>query len=788
MAPLDRKLWRTFGRIWAQTLAIALVLGCGIMVLVMAEGTLRSLSETRAAYYDRHRFADVFANATRAPKSLLPVIATLPGVAAIEARVVLTAAVDLPGMVEPASARILSLPDSGAPGLNVPLLRAGRMPDPRTPEEALVSEPFAQENGILPGGVLDVTLNGERRRLRVVGHALSPEFVYTVAPGAIMPDNRHFGLVWMNEAPLAAAGDLGGSFNDVTLGLLRNADAAAVIDALDRLLAPYGGTGAHARDRQTSHAFLESEMSQLSAMARTLPPVFLIVSAFLVNMVLGRLIGMERGQIGLLKALGYGTAAIAAHYLKLALGIGAAGVLLGWAAGWWLGAWMTGIYADFFRFPWLIYTPGVRAMVLAGVLGLATVTVGAAVAVWRSARLPPAVAMQPPAPPVFRRGIADRIGRALVLRQTTMMILRSITRWPGRAAVTFLGVAASVAVLVASFFTFDATDRMMEELFTLANRQHATIFLSRPEAAADAVGAAATLPGVRVAEGAFGLPVRIVSGAQSRLTLLEAHDPGARLTRLADASGRPVEVPRHGIVLPDGLAQSLGLAPGDRVRLELLAPPRETWEVTVAAIVRQSLGQQIYMDGAEVFGRMRTVAQINRVNMLIDMDALPDLYRAVKSTPRIAGLALWADVRAELEGTFRENMIIMTFVFSALGGLITIGVIYNAARIQLAERAHELASLRVLGFTRGEVGYILVGEMMLLTLAAVPLGWLGGRGFAALMAEGFSTDIVTLPFALSRRTYAAAALLAVVAALLAVLLVRRRLDRVDLVAALKQKE
>jgi putative ABC transport system permease protein len=293
---------------------------------------------------------------------------------------------------------------------------------------------------------------------------------------------------------------------------------------------------------------------------------------------------------------------------------------------------------------------------------------------------------------------------------------------------------------------------------------------------------------VRVAEGAFGLPVRIMSGARSRLTLLEAHEPRARLTRLVDASGGPVEVPRQGIVVPEGLADSLGLAPGDTVRLELLAPPRETWEVTVAAIVRQSLGQQIHMDSATLFERMRTVAQINRVNMLIDTDALPELYRAVKQTPRIAGLALWADVRAELEGTFRENMVIMAIVFSTLGGLITIGVIYNAARIQLAERAHELASLRVLGFTRGEVGYILVGEMMLLTLAALPLGLVAGWGFATLMAKGFSTDIVTLPFALSRRSYASAALLAVAAALFAVLLVRRRLDRVDLVAALKQKE
>lgn len=787
MRALDRKLLRDLRRIWAQSLAIALVLACGIMVLVLSNGTQRSLIETRDAYYERHRFADVFASLTRAPKSVLPRIAALDGVATAEGRIVLPAVLDLTGQEAPATARVLSLPGEGQLRLNVPLLRTGRLPDPLRPGEVALSEPFALANGLLPGSRFHAILNGQRRELVVTGHVLSPEFIYTMAPGAMMPDDARFGLIWMGEAELAAAGNLEGAFNDLTVGLSRGADERAVIAAVDRILAPYGGAGAIGRDRQTSHAFVQNELDQLRAMAVVLPPIFLVVSAFLVNMVLGRLIALERRQIGLLKAVGYSTGAIAWHYFKMTFGIGILGVAFGWGFGWWLGQGMTRMYTEFFRFPWLIYVPGVNSFVLSGVMGLLTVAVGALRAVNASVRLPPAVAMSPPAPPTFAKGLADVLGGLLRLRQTTMMILRSITRWPGRAMVTLFGVSASIAVLIASFFTFDAIDVIMDEIFGHANRQDVTLVLAsdRPERA---VLDARTLPGVRRAEGGFAIPVRISNDAASRLVVLQARTPGNQLSQLLDADGRVVDLPEQGIVLPQGLADRLGLEAGDDAVVELLAPPRETWVVPVAAVVHQSMGQEVHMAQPALFALMRQGPLVNQLHLVIDENALPALNDRVKTTPAIAGLTRWTDVKQQFEATVAENFFIMTTIYTALGMLITIGVVYNAARIQLSERAHELASLRVLGFTRAEVGYVLVGELMLLSLLAVPVGWVAGYGFAALITEGFSSDIVSLRVVISRRTYAAAAIIVVATALVSALVVRRRLDRIDIVSALKQKD
>lgn len=787
MRALDRKLLRDLRRLWAQGLAIALVLGCGVMVLVLATGTERSLRLTRDAYYDRTRFAEVFAAATRVPKELLPEIARIPGVAQVEARVTMNVVVDLPGMVKPAQARVLSLPSAGPSVLNRPTVRLGRLPEPGRVDEVAISENFAEANGLTPGMSFAAILNGQKRDLRITGLVLSPEFVYLIGPGALMPDDRHYGVIWMNEEPAAAAAGLTGAFNDLGLRLTRGASEPAVIAALDRLLARYGGTGAYGRDRQVSDTFLRGELDQLGAMAVILPPIFLIVSAFLVNMVLSRLILLERPVIGLLKAMGFTGREIAAHYLKLSIGIGIGGVLLGWSMGWWLGAQMTQLYTEFYRFPYLIYAPGTASFAVSGLMGLGAVILGSLRAIRASARLKPAVAMLPPAPPLYRRSWVDAAAEGLRLRQTTMMILRSITRWPGRAAVTVLGVAAAISVLVACFFTFDSIAAVVDEAFTRTNRQQVTLQLAH-DAPVSVEEAAAHLPGVSRVEGAFGVPVRLIHGWRSALTQVEARDDGDILVRVLDEAGRAAAMPPEGLVLPESLAAKLGVAAGGTVTMSLLAPPRESFQVPVARVVRQSLGEAAHTSAPALFRLMREAPEVNRLNLLVDTARLPALYAAVENAPAVDGVLLWTDIRRQFDATINENLSRTVAVYAILGILITVGVIYNAARVQLSERSYELASLRVLGFTRAEVGYVLVGELMLLTLLAIPPGFLGGYGFSALISSGFSTDVIRIPLVITRRTYAIAGLIAFVSALSAALLVRRRLDRIDLATALKQRE
>lgn len=786
MRALDRKLLRDLRRIWAQTLAIALVLGCGIMVLVGAQATQATLIQTQAAYYERHRFADIFAGASRAPADVVQAASLIPGVAQAEGRISFQAVLDIDGMTEPATGRILSLPAAG-PALNLPLVRRGRLPDPDRADEVALAEPFAESHGLTPGSQFRGVLNGQLRELTVTGWVLSPEFIYTMAPGAMMPDDRRYGLIWMTEAAAAATLDMAGAVNEIALRLTRDGDARAVIAALDELLDPYGGTGAYGRDRQMSHAFLDGELQQLGAMAAFMPPIFLIVAAFLVNMVLGRLISMERTQIGLLKALGYGRTEIAAHYLKLALLIGVIGVLAGWGFGWWIADAMIGLYGDFFRFPFIIRDWGTQALVISAVLGMATALIGGVRAVWSSLKLPPAEAMQPPAPPHFARGRADRVLAALQFRQTTMMIFRSILRWPGRAAITLFGVSASVGVLVMSYFIFDAVARLGDSVFQQANRQHVTLMLAKSQSEI-AVRDAMTLPGVLGAEGAYAMPVRAVHGHRNRLTTLQGHYPGAELARLVDDAGRVVVPGDAGLVLPEMLATALDIRAGEVLRLEMLAAPRSVLSLPVAEIISQGMGQEAHIAAHALFAAMDVAPQVNMVHLQVRSDRMDDLNTAIKQTPAVAGLSDWAEVRRQFDATLSDNLLTMVGIYTLIGVLIAVGVVYNAARIQLSERSYELASLRVLGFSRAEVGYVLVGEMMLLTMLAIPLGWGLGYWLAMGLVGAMSTDMFQIPFFITRRTFALAALAVFLAALASVLMVRRRLDRVDLATALKARD
>jgi putative ABC transport system permease protein len=785
--PLDRKLLRDLRRLWAQSLTIAMVLAAGVAILVLAFGAQVSLFETRAAYYERNRFADVFASAKRAPLPLVDEIAAIPGVQAVEGRVAGYAVLDIPGLSDAATGRILSLPASGEPALNLPILREGRLPDPAHPDEVVVNAPFASASGLRPGNGFAAVLNGRLRHLDIVGTVLSPEFIYTIGPGGLMPDDRRFGVIWMGEEAAAAAFGQQGAFNDLAVGLARGTPEDAVLAAVDALLAPYGGSGAYTRQHQLSHRFLDNELRQLRAMSWVLPPIFLLVAAFLVNLVLARVITLERSQIGLLKALGYSSAAVAWHYLKLAAVIGTTGIAVGWSLGWWAGQGMTRLYSEFFRFPYLVYVASLDTFAIAALAALIAVFSGALFAVRAALGLTPAVAMAPPVPVRYRRHAVDRLGDLLGLPTTSRMILRSLTRWPGRAAFTLLGVAASVAILVGSLFTFDAVAFLIDESLFRANRQHATLTLN--EARADtAVTEVAAMPGVLVAEGGLSVPVTLRRGPIERRATLEGRPSGAVLARLLDADGRMVSMPEHGLLMSDKLAAQLGAGRGETVEVEFMEGNRQTQEVPLAGTVRLHYGEGVYMDAAALAALRRAGPEVNLVHVSIDATELPALNAAVKATPGIAGMTLWTEVRRNFRETMGENLAISVTIYSLLGALISVGVVYNAARIQLSERAHELASLRILGFSRGEVSFVLLGELLGLALLGLPIGCLLGYGFAALIVWGLSTDIITIPLVVRPATYGYAMLVVAGAAIGSALVVRRRIDRLDLVAVMKTRE
>lgn len=787
MATLDRKLVRDLRRIWAQALAIALVIASGVAMVVMAYGMLRTLQETRTAYYERYRFADIFAHITRAPVGVAARIAQIPGVAVVEDRIVGGAIVEIEGFVEPITGRLVSLPATGAQKLNRLVLREGRWPLPAHDDEAIVSELFAEAHGLRPGAKVSVLVNGRRQELRLVGVALSPEFVYAIDPGSLFPDNRRFGIFWMSREALAAAYNLDGAFNDVTLTLRRGASEASVIAALDRILEPYGSTGAYPRRDQTSEWFLSGELDQLALMVRFAPVIFLGVAMFLLHIAMSRLIDTERQEIGLLKAFGYSDAAIAWHYAKFAVVISATGIVLGSLAGTWLGDRLANLYMDFFRFPFLTFVLSPEVYAAAALIALATALAGVAAPAYRAARLPPAVAMRPPAPPNYRTTLLERIGLTAFMTSTMRMVVRHALRWPLRSGLTVASTALAVGLYVSSAFVMDAMEHLIDVEYNRAQRQHMSVVFNEP-VPPEALTGIAALPGVLRVEGVRAVAVRIRHGHLVQRKSVGGIDPDATLSQLLDLDLRPISPPAEGIALSGKLAELVGVVPGDVVRIEVLEGRRPVFEVPVVRLVEQYVGAGAYMDQAVLARYLGEGPRLSAARLLIDTDRHTAVYQRLKEMPLVGGISDRIAERQVLRATIEESLSIMTAFNIGFAALIALGVVYNAARISLSERGHELASLMVLGYSRVEAAAILVGEIALLTLIALPIGCAAGWLLAGLLATAYETDLYRVPFIVHGSTYGMAMLVVIVSAIGSALVVARRVGRLDLIAVLKTRE
>lgn len=787
MSPLNKKLVRDLWNMRGQALAIAAVIAGGIATLVMALGTIQSLSETRAAYYERYRFADVFAAAKRAPNHILSKIAALPGVARVDGRIVHDIIIDVKTARAPARGRVISRVPGRPAALNEVVMRRGRDLTRGRPDEVLVNEAFADAHGLELGDVIYGNINAKRRALRIVGVVLSPEYIYAIGPGDLVPDDRHFGVIWMDREALEAAYDLKGAFNNVAVRTTRLAVEASVLAGIDRVLDPYGGTGAIGRADQISNAFVDSEINQMRNLAGIIPPIFMAVAAFLLNIVVSRLIETEREQIGLLKAFGYSNAEVGWLYFKQVMVITALGIVLGWASGAWMGHALTVMYADFFRFPFLNFVIDPAVFAAGGLIGAGVAALGTLAALSRAVRIAPAVAMVPPPPSAYHADIFERSGIAHAFPATGRMILRHIVRWPLRSALTVTGIALSAAILISTLFFIDSVNEMMESYFFGAERQDMSLTFTdlREDGIRHNVD---HLPGVLMVETIRTVPARIRHGRSTERVAIEGVPAGAELSLLVDADRHPVSLPPEGMVLSNKLADLLGAAEGDRVTVEALEGRRPVKEVPVARVVQQYIGAAAYMERRALNRLMGEGDLVTGANIKRDATREPALFARLKETPALLGLTVRDQAFKIFNELIDRNLYTMMSFYVGFASLIAIGVIYNSARISLSERGRELASLRVLGFTKREVGVILAGELAALTLLALPIGCLIGYGLASLFATMFDSKLYRIPLVVAPATYGYSVLVVLVAATASSWIVLRRVARLDLIAVLKTRE
>lgn len=784
---LDIKLGRDLRRMKGQVLAVALVMACGLAMMIIARSLILALETARLEYYQANHFAEVFAPLKRAPNSVADRASKLPGVARAQASLAVKVTLDVPGLDEPASGMVRSLPDFGEPELNRLFLRSGNWLPPGSRRQVLVGEAFAEANHLRPGDRIPMLLNGRLQTMRVAGVVLSPELIFESRPGTALPDNRTWGSFWMPYSELAAAYDLEGGFNFLSVTLGPGANEQAVITALDDLLIPYGGRGAFGRADHPSHIRVSDEIRVLHTLSVGFPLVFLSVAAFMTNSVLSRLLSLQRAQIAILKAFGFTNRQIAFHYVKFALVMVSLGTLLGGVGGIFLGRRLVQMYHVFFRFPELSFRMDRSALGLALVVSALAALAGILSAVRRAARLPPAEAMRPEPPANYRPSVLEHTGLARLFSHTFRIALRNLERRPMQALSTVAGLALATGILIVPNGFMDSVQRILDFQWDIVQRQDIGVELVEPTE--DRVlHDLRQLPGVLDIEPLRRVAVRIHHGHLHRQLGIQGMLKTGELNRVINHAYRQIPLPEHGLIFSAKLAEVLGVRVGDQIRVEALEGRKLVSSVPLVGLAEDFAGMAAYMDLRALNRMLGEGDVVTGASISLDDNLRGVFLKALKDIPRISGVAIKESLRENFRATTAASIGFIQMMYLCFATAVACGVVYNNARISLAERARELATLRVIGFSQREVGSVLVTELVILAVAAVPIGLLLGTGFAHVLIGQVNTETVRLPVVLTTRNYAFAVMVVGVASTLSALLVLKNLHRLNLVNVLKAPE
>jgi putative ABC transport system permease protein len=784
---LDRKLLRDLNRMKGQTFAVALVMACGLAMMIMARSLIHSLESTRQEYYEAHRFAEVFAHLKRAPNSVAGAVRDIPGVAAVQPGISAQVTLDLRDLDEPASGLVRSLPDFGQPELNRLYLRRGSWLRPGSRGEVLVGEAFANANRLDPGDRLALLLNGKRKEFRISGIVLSPEFVFESRPGAALPDNRTYGIFWMPYKEVASAFDLDGAFNQISLTLAPGTSERPVVAELDRLLRPYGGRGAYGRADHPSHIRVSDEIRVLQTLSVGFPIVFLSVAAFMTNAVLTRLLTLQREQIAILKAFGFGNRDIVLHYLKFAFVMVAVGTGVGALGGVGLGHRLVDMYHLFFKFPDLQFRLDRISVGLAVLVGVGAAAAGVFSSVRRAARLPPAEAMRPEPPASFRPAWIERTGLSHLFSHAFRIAVRNIERRPMQALFTVAGLALATGILIVPNCFRDSVEELLGFQWDVVQRQDMNLGLVEP-AGLPVVHLLRQLPGVISADPFRAAPARFRFGPRTRQLAIQGVPRDTLHSRIIDKHYREVPMPEEGIVVSAKLAEVLGAKPGDELEIEVLEGRRPVRSVRLVALSEDLTGIGAHMELRSLNRFLGEGDTITGASFTIDSARRADFLRALKDIPRVSWVGIKESLRENFRKTTAASINLIQSIYLVFAVVVAFGVVYNNARISLAERARELATLRVIGFSEREVGSVLITELAILALIAVPVGLLLGTGFSTAIVRAVNTETVRLPVLITPHNYAFAVLTVTIASGFSALVVLRRLRQLNLVSALKAPE
>lgn len=785
MKVLDKKLFRDLWGFRAQVVTLATLVICGVAVLVASWSAYKSLQKAQVRYYAQNRFADVFAEVVRAPSDILERVRKIPGVELAEGRVVVEVLLDIPQQVEPALGRFISYDPHSL--LNLIHLKKGRFPEGGSSNEVVVHESFAKAHKMRPGDHFKALFKGKVTRLVVAGIGISPEYVYALSPIAPLPDDRHFGVIWMNHDVLSRLNQMEGAFNSFVIRKEAGASLDSVKAAMDRILKPFGSLGSYDRSRQISNMFVEDEIRQQRSMSAVVPGIFIGIATFIMHIVMVRLVSLHRGQIATLKSVGYSSFSLAIYYWRLVSLILVMGLLPSFALAYGIGQWYAGLYAEYFRFPQIDFSLSLQAILLGLGAGFLPGWMASLTALLMVFRLAPAEAMRPLSPPKFHKSIFEKRRMIRIQSIQTKMIMRSLFFRPVRTFFGIMGVAAATAVLINGSFWMDIINYMIQRQFHDMSRYDIEVRFVHPRRL-DVISELKRIPGIAMIEGTRSVPVRLHFRNISKETALISVGTESSLRRILDRKGQTLQALSGRVLLSQYFQKKYNMKTGDELSFEVIDGRLPTFKAAIGGFVDDVLGSTVYVDKEDLHGWLSEAPSIDSVFLTVYPEDAQRVYIKLKEMPEVAAVS----VKKLLIESFTVNLAGMIFTFTliliAFAITISAAVLVNLARINLSEKSWEMASLEIMGFRIGEVFRLLFLELGIQVLLALIPGLILGYGLSYLSVKWIHTDTFSFPLIVEVKTYALATGVITLTFLASGWFLYRKVRKLNFSEALKARE
>jgi putative ABC transport system permease protein len=792
MSVLDHKLWRDLRSNAAILFTVVAIIAVGVGAFTGLLSTQRILRNAQGDYYRQYRFADFWLDIKKMPLVAVQRIERIPGVAAVESRVVFDVILDMHDRPEPVTGRLISVPARGFDRVinGVHLVRGSGFSDNRD-EEVIIGDAFARAHGLQPGDRLEMILNRRKESFVIVGTAISPEYIYLVQSyGSFAPDPEHFGILYVKEKYAREILGFQDAANQVAGQLAPGyeQDVDVLLEQMDRELAPYGVLSSISRQLQPSNRFLSDEIRSLGVTATIMPAIFLFVAVLVLNVLMNRFAQSQRTIIGTFKALGYSNWRIVEHYLSFGLVIGFAGGAVGIVLGLSIARGLMQLYKGFFQFPNFTYHAYPDLLLAGMVISVVFAVAGTAKGVWRVLQLHPAEAMRPRPP---ERGGAIGLERFQPLWRRlgfrTHIALRGLFRNYGRSLTAVICSLLSVAIIFAALTMRHSMHYLVEYQFEQIGHSDADLAL-RDARSMDSLFEARRLVGVSYAEAVYGLGADLRLGRVSRRMSITGLAAGHHLTTPLDERMQPIDIPPAGLVLSTKLAELLHAQVGDQLELTPVLGHRLPRQVPVASIVKEYMGLVAYADLAYLSHLVDEPPMLNSIQLAVEPSRVNDLYRAVKDQPDVAGIGVRSQTKANIVNTLLRTMIFSISLIVLFAGIIAFGSILNASLIEIADRTRDIATFRVLGYRPLQVAGIFFRENGLIfgvgLLVGIPFGYVMVR----IISRVYNTELFRMPVIVSRDIVLLAAGLSCLFVLIAQWFVFRQIRRLDWLEGIKVKE